>query len=407
MTATAAEPPPKPRAAATAFILVTVVLDMLAFGMLAPVLPALLLMYSGQDAAAAAQHNGWLGTLWAAFQFFSMPFLGALSDRFGRRPVVLIANFGLALSFALIALAPNLAWLYVARIISGITAGNFATANAYIADVTPPEKRARAFGLISASFGIGFVIGPLVGGELGKIDPHLPFWVASGLCLLNACYGLFVLPESLPKEKRRPFKIKRANPLGAFQFLRERPALIGLAAVLFLSYQAHIILPSLFGLYVQAQFSWGPEEAGRALAIVGVASAIVGVGLVQPAVRILGERGALILGLLSGALGMTIFGLAPSGMVFLWALIPASLWGIAQPALQALMSKQVDGGEQGALQGANGSMRGLTDMIGPFLFSNLAFAWGVSNGVAGLPWLIAGALLFAGAGLAAVVTRPR
>src|SRR5437588_1382303 len=240
---------PSPRRAALVFIFITVVLDMLALGMIAPVLPKLVISFMGGNTESAARIYGLFGTIWALMQFVFAPVLGTLSDRFGRRPIVLLSNFGLGLDYILMALAPTLNWLFVGRVISGVTAASIPAASAYIADVTPADKRARAFGMLGAAFGVGFIIGPALGGMLGSITPRLPFWVAAGLSLLNASYGLLVLPESLTRERRAAFSWKRANPVGSLNLLRSHPELLGLASANFLTYVAHEVLPSTFVLY--------------------------------------------------------------------------------------------------------------------------------------------------------------
>jgi DHA1 family tetracycline resistance protein-like MFS transporter len=264
-----------PRKAALAFIFVTVVLDMLAIGMIAPVLPKLVLGFVEGDTSYGAQVYGLFATAFALMQFVFSPLVGALSDRFGRRPVVLMSNLGLGLDYVLMALAPSLGWLFVGRVIGGITTASYGTATAYIADVTPVERRAGAFGMLGAAFGIGFVLGPALGGVLGAMHPRLPFAVAAGLSLLNFCYGLLVLPESLPVERRAAFQWRRANPLGSLTLLRSHPELFGLSTVLFLSAFAHEVLPSTFVLYASYRYHWTERDVGLALAAVGICSAIV------------------------------------------------------------------------------------------------------------------------------------
>ena len=257
------------RRAALVFIFITIVLDMLALGLIIPVLPGLIEDFLGGDTAGAAKVYGVFGTVWALMQFFSMPIAGSLSDRFGRRPVVLLSNLGLGLDYVLMALAPNLAWLFVGRVISGITAASVSTGMAYVADVTPPEKRSGAFGMLGVAFGIGFVFGPALGGVLGTVDPRLPFWVAAGLSLANAAYGYFVLPESLPPEKRRPFEWRRSNPLGSLRLLRSHPELTGLAGVVFLNNLAHAALPATFVLYAGYRYGWDARTVGLTLGVIG------------------------------------------------------------------------------------------------------------------------------------------
>jgi len=386
------------RQAALAFIFVTVLLDMLALGSMIPVLPRLIVAMSGDDTARAAQVFGLFGTAWALMQFLFSPVQGALSDRFGRRPVVLASNFGLGLDYLVMALAPNLGWLFAGRIISGITAASISTGFAYIADVTPPEKRAASFGMLGAAFGIGFVLGPALGGMLGEIGPRLPFWFSAALSLANGCYGLLVLPESLPPEKRTAFKFRMANPVGSLVLLRSYPRLIGLAGVQFLGQLAHVVLPSTFVLYATYRYGWSERLVGLTLAGVGACSLIVQAGLVGRVVAWLGERRTLGVGLLAGAIGFAIYGLAPVGPVF-WVGVPImSLWGLSGPALQGLMTRMVGPSEQGQLQGANGSLQGIAGLIGPGLFTGTfaAFIGGLARfGLPGAPFLLAALLLAA------------
>jgi DHA1 family tetracycline resistance protein-like MFS transporter len=392
---------------AIAFILVTVMLDMLAMAIVIPVLPVLVLDFLGDDTARAAQVLGVFGTAWALMQFVFSPVQGALSDRFGRRPVILLSNFGLGLDYVLMALAPGIGLLFVGRVISGITAASMSTAGAYIADVSPPEKRAAGFGLMSVAFGVGFILGPALGGVLGQIDPRLPFWVAAGLSLANGAYGLLVLPESLSAERRSAFSWRRANPVGALRLLRAHPGLLGLASVNFLYSLAHHAF-AVFVLYVNYRYGWNERMVGLALAGVGVCSALVGGVLVRPVVRRFGERRSLIAGLVFGAAGFAIFGLAPTGWVF-WIGIPVmSLWGLTSPAAQGLMTRRVSPGEQGQLQGANSSLMGLAGLIGPLAFTAIFahFIAPTAWHVPGAPFLLAAALLALALLVAVAVARP-
>ena len=365
------------RKAALAFIFVTVLIDMLAFGMIIPVLPVLVKDFAGGSAARGAEIYGLFGTAWALMQFIFSPVQGSLSDRFGRRTVILISCTGLGLDFILMALAPNLWWLLLGRIISGICAASFSTAGAYISDVTPPEKRAAAFGIIGAAFGIGFILGPTLGGILGAISPRLPFWAAAAMALMNAFWGLFVLPESLPRDRRTPFAWKNAHPFGALKLLASHPVLAGLARSFFLINLAHIVLPSVTVLYMQYRYGWNVRDVGVMLGGVGVCSLLVQGFLVKPAVRLLKERGAVAVGLAFGAAGFAIYGLAPTGIWF-WVGIPVmAIWGIATPSLQSIMTGLVAPTEQGRLQGALSSLMGLASLIGPILFTEV-FATSVS-----------------------------
>ena len=398
------------RKAALIFIFITVVLDMLALGMIVPVLPILVRNFLGGDTARASEVFGVFASAWALMQFLSSPIQGALSDRFGRRPVILISNFGMGLDYIFMALAPSLAWLFVGRLISGITAASISTAFAYIADVTPPEKRAEGFGLIGAAFGIGFVLGPALGGLLGGIDPRAPFWVAAALSLANAMYGLFVLPESLPPERRAAFAWRRANPVGALVLLRSHPELTGLALVNFLGNVAHAVLPAVTVLYMAYRYGFDEWRVGLTLALVGVCSLVVQLGLTGRFVARFGERGALLAGLVFGAAGFALYGAATTGTMFLIGVPLMALWGLAGPAAQGLMTRRVSPSEQGQLQGANASITGIANLVGPGLFAlTFAYAIGTSSGwhPPGAPFLLAALLLALSALLAWRVTRVR
>ncbi len=398
----------EPRRAALAFIFVTVMLDVLGFGLIIPILPKLVSSFVDGSAGNGAKIYGLFGTVWALMQFFASPVLGALSDRFGRRPVILLSNFGMGLDYVLMALAPSLPLLFIGRVISGITAASFPTAGAYIADVTPPEKRAAGFGLLGAAFGVGFVIGPALGGVLGAYDARLPFWVAAGMSLVNACYGFFVLPESLPKEKRSAFAWKRANPMGALKLLRSEPGLSGLAVVSFIGFLAQNVLPNVAVLYTGYRYHWSARDFGLMLGGVGIAAMIVQGALVTPIVRRFGERAVLIGALVSGMLAFLVSGLAPTGKVYLLSLPLNAFWGLSGPAVQGLMTKAIGTGSQGALQGANSSLMGIAELFGPMMFT-LTFAYFIdkANGpeLPGAPFILAAALLGCAAATAWHVTR--
>ena len=394
-----ASPHPGARKAALAFIFVTVLIDVLAFGLIIPVLPHLIQDFAGGDTAHAAYWVGLFGTVFALIQFVTAPIQGALSDRHGRRPVILLSCLGLGLDFIFMALATSLPWLLVGRIISGITSASFTTANAYIADVTAPDQRARGYGMIGAAFGLGFIVGPLLGGWLGAIDLRLPFWFAAGLALLNFCYGWFVLPESLPKEKRAAtFDWSHANPVGTLVLLRRYPQVFGLAAVVVIANLAHYVYPSIFVLFADYQYRWGPREVGWVLAAVGVCSVIVNALLVGRVVKRLGERRALLLGLGGGTLGFVIYGFAEVGWVFLIGIPVSALWALAAPATQALITRQVGADVQGRIQGALMSLVSLAGILGPAIFAG---SFGLFIGptapmhLPGAPFLIAAALLLA------------
>ncbi len=391
--------------------MLTVVLDAVAMGLIIPVLPALVVQFMEGDAPRAAAIYGIFGTVWALMQFLFSPLAGALSDRFGRRPVVLISNFGLGLSYVLTALAPDLVWLFIARIIAGITASSISAAKAYIADVVPAEKRASSFGLIGVAFGLGFVLGPALGGVLGAVDLRLPFWVAAGLSLTNAVYGLFVLPESLTLERRHSFSWRRANPVGSLILLRCHPELSGLSMVHFLYSLVHNVFPSVFVLYASYRYGWDERTTGLTIAAYGLASILVQGLLVKPFVARFGERTAVMTGLTCAVAGFAIYGLAPSGAL-LWMGVPImALWGLYGPASQGLMGHRVPPSEQGQLQGALSSIMGITGMVGPGVFT-LTFAHFISPArseqmyIPGAPFLMAACLVAIAALLAWRVTRP-
>jgi DHA1 family tetracycline resistance protein-like MFS transporter len=397
----------KARGAALVFIFITIVVDVLALGIIIPVLPKLVEGFLSGDTARAAWIFGLFGTVWALMQFIFSPVLGALSDRYGRRPVILISCFGLGLDYILMALAPTLWWLFAGRVISGITAASYPTAGAYIADVTPPEKRAAGFGMIGAAWGVGFVMGPALGGLLGEVNPRLPFWVAAGLTLLNALYGLFVLPESLAPENRKAFSLRRANPVGSLALLRSHPELLGLSLVNFTYMLAHQVLPSVFVLYTSFRYGWSERATGLSLAFIGVFNIVVQAGLVKRIVARFGERRALFGGLLCGCAGYAICGLAPVGIAFLSAMPVFAFMGLVGPSAQSLMTRRVGPSEQGQLQGANSSIIGITGLIGPGLFT-LTFASFIGSHrnwrLPGAPFLLAALLMVIAMVLAGWIT---
>jgi MFS transporter, DHA1 family, tetracycline resistance protein len=379
---------------AVGFILVSVCLDVLSLGVMIPALAPLIQTMEGGDAAAAGAYMGVFAMTWAFAQFVASPVLGALSDRFGRRPVILISLFGLAFDYVLMALAPNLAWLFLGRVISGLTAASFATASAYIADITPPEQRAQRFGLVGAAWGVGFIVGPAIGGWLGDIDVRAPFWGAAALTFLGAMYGLFVLPESLPRENRSPFSWQKANPLGTLAFLRGHRDLVPLASVSFLLQLAHNVLPVVYVLYAVNRYGWDLKTTGIGLAVFGIVNILVQGVLVKHVVGRIGEWGALFTGLVFGGVGFAAMGLAPNGTLFMLAAPVFGLIGLFGPGYQGLATRRVSATEQGRWQGANSSLMGLAGVIGPLLFG-YAYAWEVSPDGLGLP----GAAFYLAAGL--------
>jgi DHA1 family tetracycline resistance protein-like MFS transporter len=293
-------------------------------------------------------------------QFFFSPILGGLSDRFGRRPVVLLSSFGLALDYVLMALAPSLTWLFIGRVISGITSASISTSFAYIADITPAERRAAVFGKVGVAFGAGFILGPAIGGLLGGMDLRLPFWAAAGLSFANTLYGWLILPESLQRDRRAPFRWRNANPLGSLHLLRSDRILAGLSVVNFVAQLAHVVLPSTFVLYATYRYGWDAKTVGLTLAMVGLCAMVVQGAAIGPIVRLFGERRALLLGLGCGAVGFLIFGVAPTGPLS-WLGIPVmALWGVSGAAIQALMTQSVAPDQQGQLQGAITSVQSIS-----------------------------------------------
>jgi len=398
-----------PRKAAVIFVFVTVMLDMLALGMIIPVLPLLIESFRGGDTASAARTVGVFGATFAAVQIVMSPVLGTLSDRFGRRPVILLSNFGLGFDYLLMAVAPSLSWLFVGRVLAGATAASIPTAYAYIADVTPPDRRAKAFGLIGAAFGIGFILGPAIGGMLGTFGPRTPFWVASIFSFSNAMYGAFVLPESLAPEHRAPFSWSRAHPLGALTFLTSKPRLLGFAGLHFLNNLAHQSLQSVFVLYAGYRYGWNSAQVGWTLAAVGVCFAVVQGGLVAPVVARIGERHALMAAFAAGTIGFTIYGWAPTGRQFLLGVPIMALWGLYGPSTQGLVTRRVQRSEQGILQGAMTSVQMSTGLVGPLLFTQTFARFIDPSGtirLPGAPFLLSAALILGALLLAGPVTRP-
>jgi DHA1 family tetracycline resistance protein-like MFS transporter len=398
------------RQAALGFIFVTATLDVLSLGVMIPVLPELMKRFNGGDTASTALWTVLFATTWGVMQFFCGPILGLMSDRFGRRPVILTSIFGLGVDFLFMAFAPNLWWLFVGRVLNGMTAASFSTAGAYVADVTKPEDRAKGFGLMGAAFGVGFTFGPALGALLWGFDHRLPFLVCAGLALCNWLYGFFVLPESLPPEKRiTRFDWKKANPLGSLNLLMSKPNLLGLAGVGFLFQLAHNVLPSVFVLYMGYRYHWPVQIIGLTLMGSGVAGILLQAFVVGPVVKKVGERGALLIGLFSGCVGFMIYGLAPNGWLYLCGLPIFAFSGLIQPGLQGLMTRRVQPWEQGQLQGANSAMMGITAIVGPTLYL-LPFAWAVRHDATlrmpGLPVLIAALLLLGAAALAFRVAWP-
>src|SRR5438309_11443295 len=386
----------KPRKAAVIFIFITVTLDMLALGLIAPVLPKLVLNFLGGDAPTASKIFGIFGTVFALMQFIFSPVLGVLSDRFGRRPIILLSNFGLGLDYIVMALAPTIGWLFLGRIISGITTSSIPTAMAYIADVTPKEKRAGAFGLIGVAFGVGFTFGPAIGGLAGDVNPRFAFWIAAALSLANWLWGYFFVPESLAQNQRKQFELRRANPVGSLTLLRSHHELWRLTTIQFLAYLAHNVF-SVWALYAIYRYVWSQGMIGISLMVVGIVTAVISGGLTGRMVKRFGEKRTLYIGQFFGSSGMLVAGLAKTGSWLLASIPIISLWNISMPAAQSMMTHRVSEREQGELQGALQSMRSITFIIGPWLFLRI-FGWFIDPKnrihLPGAPYYLAAALLF-------------
>lgn len=362
------------RRPALGFIFITLFIDVLGLGLIIPILPKLVENFLGGNTAAASHTVGWLSALYALMQFICAPVLGNLSDRFGRRPVILASLFGGGVDYVLLAFAPNLGWFYVGRIIAGMSGANFTAATAYIADISTPEKRAANFGIIGAAFGLGFITGPALGGWLGGYDLKLPFLVAAGLSLTNWLYGFFVLPESLQPENRRKFDWKRANPLGSLIALKKYPNVGGLALSTFFSGVAMFILHNLWALYTEYRFGWSPKMVGGSLAFVGLLAALVQGGLARKIVPKLGESLSIKVGLILVAISYVGYAFAFQGWMMFVALLAGCLGGITQPAIQSLVAHRVPANEQGAVQGTFQSLMSVAGIIAPLIGANV-FGW--------------------------------
>ena len=386
---------PLKRTAGLAFIFVTLLIDILGFGLLIPILPKFVALLSGRGISAGARDYGWLLSLYGLMQFLFSPVLGTLSDRFGRRPVLLLSLLFSGLDYVIMALAPSLVWLYIGRTLSGITGASFTAATAYIADVSPPEKRSQNFGLIGAAFGIGFILGPAAGGLLGALGPRVPFWAAAGLAGVNLLYGWFILPESLKPENRRAFSWREANPLGALRLLGRYPVVWGLTGALAASNLAGQSLNSTWVLFTTARFGWGVRENGLSLAVFGAVALIFQVGLSRVLLPRWGDRRTLVIGLAVGVAQYAAFALATRGWMIYVFTFAGGISFLAGQATQGLLSRQVGEDEQGTLQGALASLVSLTGIVGPVLATNL-FAYFTRPGapvqVPGISFLLAAAL---------------
>jgi DHA1 family tetracycline resistance protein-like MFS transporter len=417
------------REAAIAFIMVTLFIDILGIGIIIPVLPELVKELVGGDPAGltgglidaisptqsrvepptavvltdaqtfsrAGRYVGVIGATYALMQFFFAPVMGALSDRFGRRPVLLVSMFGLGIDFLIQGFAPNIWWLFVGRVLAGIMGASFTTANAYIADVSTDETRARNFGFVGMMFGLGFTIGPALGGFLGGFSIRLPFFAAAALALINWLYGYFVLPESLPAEKRSGFRLAHIHPFGSVALLRVYPIVAGLAAVFVCKSLAQRGLENVWVLYTGYRFNWDASTNGLALGLVGITAIIVQGGMVRPVIRRFGERKTVIVGTIVSAFSFLGYGLASQGWMIPCIIIGGAFGGIAGPAIQSLVTSNVDETEQGKIQGALTSLTSLTNIVAPLLFNTFLFSYFISAAapvhLPGAPFLVGSVLL--------------
>lgn len=359
------------RNAALGFIFITLLIDCTGIGLIIPVVPTLIQKMVGGDLSVASKYGGWLTFAYAFTQFLFAPVIGGISDKYGRRPVLLLSMIGLGIDYVFLALAPTIAWLFVGRVIAGLFGASFTTASAYIADVSTPEKRAQNFGMIGAAFGLGFIIGPVLGGVFSKFGDRIPFVVAACLSLLNAIYGYFVLPESLSKENRRAFDWKRANPLGSLMHLKRYPAIAGLLGAMALLYIAGHSAQSTWTYYTMEKFKWDEAMVGYSLGAVGILVAIVQGGLIRYTIPKFGQKKSVYIGFSLYLLGFILFAFATKGWMMFAILIPYCLGGIAPPAIQGIMSTQTPPNEQGELQGVTTGLMSLSSIIGPLLMTNL------------------------------------
>lgn len=359
--------------AAIGFIFITLLIDITGWGIILPVVPKLIKELIHGDISQAAQYGGWLGFAYAFTQFIFSPVVGNLSDRYGRRPVILISLFGFAADYIFMALAPSVGWLFLGRIIAGLTGANISTASAYIADISTNEDRAKNFGMIGAALGLGFIIGPVIGGLLGHYGARIPFYAAAGLCLLNFLYGYFILPESLDQSKRRPFDWKRANPIGSLLFLKKHREISGLIVALILIYIGIHAVQSNWHFFTMYQFEWNERIVGISLGVLGLLLGLVQGILIRWTTPKLGEQKSIYYGLTAYAIGLLLFAFAGQGWMMFVFLIPYSLGGICGPALQSVITKNIPSNEQGELQGALTSLVSATSIIGPPIMTNLFY----------------------------------
>ncbi|MFC6101038.1 TCR/Tet family MFS transporter [Olivibacter domesticus] len=359
--------------AALGFIFITLLIDVIGLAIIIPVFPKLIEGLIHGNISDASRISGLLLVAYAVMQFLFSPLVGNLSDKYGRRPVLLFSLLGFGIDYLFLAFAPSIGWLFIGRVIAGITGASFTTASAYIADVSSPEKRSQNFGMIGVAFGLGFIIGPVIGGVLGKMDVHYPFYAAAALALLNAAYGFFILPESLAKEHRRPFSWKRSNPLGTLVQLKKYPAVIGLAICLFVVYFAGHAVQSVWTFYTMQKFNWDEDLVGYSLGFIGLLIALVQGGLIRVVIPKIGQERSIWVGLILYSIGMLLFGLANQSWMMFAYMIPYSLGGIAGPALQGVMTNEVPANEQGELQGGLTSLMSLSSIFGPWFMTYIFY----------------------------------
>ena len=383
------------RNAALGFIFITILIDVIGIGVIIPVVPKLIEQLTGSGISAASKYGGWLAFAYAITQFIFSPIMGGLSDRYGRRPVLLLSLFGLGIDYIFMALAPTLAWLFAGRLIAGMFGASFTTASAYIADISSPEKRAQNFGLVGAAFGIGFIIGPVIGGISAQWGPRVPFIVSAVLTLVNVIYGYFVLPESLLKENRRKFDWKRANPIGSLLHLRKYPVVSGLVLCFTLIYLAVQAVQSTWTYYTMLKFNWNEAWVGYSLGFVGLMVAIIQGGLIRVVIPKLGNNRSVYFGLAFYTIGMTLFAFATNTLMMFLFIIPYTLGGFCGPALQGIISNEVPPTEQGELQGAFTSLMSATSIIGPLVMNGLfSYFTGATSPIyfPGAPFMLASIL---------------
>lgn len=386
--------------AALGFIFITMLIDVIGWGIIIPVIPGLIEELIKGDISEAAKVGGWLTFAYAITQFLCAPIVGNLSDKFGRRPVILISLFGFTLDYILLAVAPTITWLFIGRIIAGVTGASITTASAYIADISTPENRAKNFGMIGAAFGLGFIIGPVIGGVLGEYGARIPFYAAAILCFLNFLYGYFILPESLSTENRRPFELKRANPIGSFLHLKKHPNLINLVLATFILYVASHAIQSNWSYFTMYRFNWNESMVGISLGVIGILVALVQGVLIRWINPKLGNEKSIYMGFFMYSLGMMLFAFASESWMMFAFLVPYCLGGIAGPALQAVISIQVRSSEQGEIQGTLTSVMSASAIVGPPLMTGIFYYFTQDSSAikfAGAPFLLGGVLMIVSA----------